>query len=254
MDEPDKAATAPFYQALKQAFIQPGCPVCRLVTGSVDRYLDSILWEMVNDPALRDRLNLARGYCREHGWMLVRSGAALGVAILTKDVITTLLRELDASVTGHESETGRRSLRSVLGRGRTLEGIEQLAERLSLKIPCPACTHARSVEADCLSTLLEVNGDTAELRRLHGESDGLCLSHFRQGLGMASTSAGATSFVAAQRTVWQRLADELGEFIRKNDYRFRDEGFGAERDAWLRALQAVSGPKFYARGETPDPT
>jgi hypothetical protein len=48
--------------------------------------------------------------------------------------------------------------------------------------------------------------------------------------------------VAAQRSVWERLYDELGEFIRKNDHRFRDETFGPERDSWRRALEAISGP------------
>ena len=34
---------------------------------------------------------------------------------------------------------------------------------------------------------------------------------------------------------WGKLPDELTEFIRKNDYRFSKEGFGEERDSWLRA-------------------
>ena len=40
--------------------------------------------------------------------------------------------------------------------------------------------------------------------------------------------------------VWQEIAD-LGEFIRKNDYRYSDEPVGTERDAWLRALESISG-------------
>jgi hypothetical protein len=33
----------------------------------------------------------------------------------------------------------------------------------------------------------------------------------------------------------------LDEFIRKHDYRFKDEIIGDERDVWLRALRSVSG-------------
>ena len=39
------------------------------------------------------------------------------------------------------------------------------------------------------------------------------------------------------------LRGELNEVIRKNDYRFRSEEWGAERDAWVRALAMVTPAK-----------
>jgi hypothetical protein len=39
------------------------------------------------------------------------------------------------------------------------------------------------------------------------------------------------------------LAGELGEFIRKNDYRFSAENVGKEKDSWLRAIELVSGAR-----------
>jgi len=47
--------------------------------------------------------------------------------------------------------------------------------------------------------------------------------------------------VNAQRRIWERLLAQLSEFIRKNDYRFRDEPVGEEGDAWLRAIAALAG-------------
>ena len=47
--------------------------------------------------------------------------------------------------------------------------------------------------------------------------------------------------VAAQRAVWERLNGELEEFLRKSDYRFQKEPFGAEKDSWQRAISAISG-------------
>ena len=41
----------------------------------------------------------------------------------------------------------------------------------------------------------------------------------------------------------KKLRAELGEFIRKNDYRFIHEGFGAERDSWRRAVVMGAGKK-----------
>jgi hypothetical protein len=49
------------------------------------------------------------------------------------------------------------------------------------------------------------------------------------------------TLVEVQQAVWQRLRADLQEFIRKNDYRFKNEGSGPEDDAWLRAIEAVAG-------------
>jgi len=45
------------------------------------------------------------------------------------------------------------------------------------------------------------------------------------------------------RTLWERLAGQLGERIRKSDYRFRDEPWGQEGDAWRRAIPALVGAR-----------
>lgn len=36
---------------------------------------------------------------------------------------------------------------------------------------------------------------------------------------------------------------ELKEFQRKHDYRFVDEGFGQERDSWIRAIEKMNEKK-----------
>ena len=51
------------------------------------------------------------------------------------------------------------------------------------------------------------------------------------------------ALTAAQRAIWERLTEHLGEFIRKNDHRFRHESWGVEADAWLRALATLVGSK-----------
>ena len=45
----------------------------------------------------------------------------------------------------------------------------------------------------------------------------------------------------AQRTIWQRLVDELGEAVRKSVYRFYGELLANEGDAWRLAIAALAG-------------
>ena len=51
----------------------------------------------------------------------------------------------------------------------------------------------------------------------------------------------AERIIAIQQQGWKRLLGELDEFIRKQDYRFREEPIGSERDSWIRAVALVSG-------------
>ena len=105
MGKPVQLGAAPYYHEIREAFGQPGCPLCRLLARSADRYLDAVLWEQVNDIGVRSELNQARGYCPQHGWLLVRAGAALGVAILTRGVVKTLLDVLASNPIQDEADS-----------------------------------------------------------------------------------------------------------------------------------------------------
>jgi len=38
------------------------CPICELNNATVDKYIDDMLYESVNDPALRKKLPIAKAY------------------------------------------------------------------------------------------------------------------------------------------------------------------------------------------------
>ncbi|HSR31078.1 MAG TPA: DUF6062 family protein [Anaerolineae bacterium] len=232
----------PHYHEIRDALAQPGCPFCRLQAVSADRFIDAVLWEQVNDPGTRAELNQARGYCQQHAWLLVRPGAALGVAILTRDVIKTLLDALDSTPVEKASRSVFHSLRRGIDDGRVSRATAELTANLHPQTACPLCLHVQDLELAYSHTLLAHLDGPGSLAEAYHASDGLCLPHFRQTLARVPSSAEADLLVAAQRSVWQRLENELVEFIRKNDHRFRDETFGPERDAWRRALESISGP------------
>ncbi len=215
------------YFDLLEACAQPGCPVCRLALQAGQRYLDSVLYEGVNDPGVREGLRQARGYCREHAWQLTnQTGHALGVAILQRDVVETTLEQTATTPLGrHARQRARR-----------------LLQRLQPTADCPACAYRRTTEDDVLRALLQYSDDEALAAALR-DSAGLCLPHFRRALELVPDAGALHRLVDGQRRALARLRDELNEFIRKNDYRFRDEGFGPEGDSWQRAIGIVSGER-----------
>ncbi|MCS7221347.1 MAG: DUF6062 family protein [Anaerolineae bacterium] len=221
------------YHDLLEALSQAGCPICRLGQQVAAQHLDRLLYESVNDPGVRERIRTARGLCHRHAWMMAAiRGGNLGIALIYRDVLDTVLQEL-----GRETSDERRRLWPLS----PSEGAE-VAGRLAPQGPCPVCVHQEEMERIYLRELLRRLGD-ARLEPAFASSAGLCLPHLRQALAQAGDDEQRRSLLAAQRAIWQRLLAELNEFIRKNDYRFRHEGFGPEGDSWLRALASLSGDR-----------
>ena len=229
---------------LRDALAQPGCALCRLRTDSADRFLDTLLWESVNDPARRQEIRRARGFCHAHGWALVRATASVGVAIIARDVLQSLLSTLDDATFRPLSPLSLRRVQEAVDSKQPSVATAELVSRLEPEAPCPACVWADKMEGIYLDTLLHNLSGEDNLLAEYGASDGLCLPHFRRVLALVRKEATYDALVNVQRAVWQRLVDQLGESIRKNDYRNLDEAWGEEAGSWLRGIAALVGARL----------
>jgi hypothetical protein len=237
---------------LMDALAEPGCAVCRLSAASADKHVESLLWEGVNDPERREVLRRAQGFCHSHAWSLVRTGASLGSAIMMRDLLQNALGAMADAVdeAAHGAAHGAerpgllRRVYRTLTRRRARRATASLVSRLEPQVACPACAWAEKIEriyVDTLvSSLLEEPGIPDALKA----SDGLCLPHLRQALARARGWRARGALLAAQRGAWGRLTDDLGEFIRKSDYRFHHEKMaGEEGNAWIRGIAAMAGAR-----------
>lgn len=213
------------YFELIDACAETGCPICRLSLESVQRHLDGALYEFVNDVEARAILRRARGYCNDHAWWLTKTrGNSLSIGIIYHDIVKAVLRELE------NVPAGRR------GRQRA----QELLKRVGPAGECPACAHRRTMEDVMLGALLKHIKDEGLDAALVG-CGGLCVPHFSRALELVRNDRTLAQLVDLQRRTMGELCDELAEFIRKNDYRFRHEGFGKEGDSWLRAIGIICG-------------
>lgn len=231
--------TMSFYD-LSDALRRPGCAVCRLEADAAKRFLDSLMWESVNDPGKRRVLREARGFCRDHAWALVRPAASLGVAIIMRDVLHHIL-ELMQGARFRASPLLSRRVRRMLGLNRSMAA--GLAGRLAPRRACPACVWVEEVEEMILHALLENLLGEGGLLAAYEASDGLCLLHFCRVLDQVRDTAVFDALLGAQRLIWERLVAHLDESIRKSDHRFLDEAWGEEAGAWLRSIAALVGPR-----------
>lgn len=213
------------YYELLDALRAGGCPLCRLGRRAAGRYIDTLNYEGVNDPALRRALRDAHGLCHRHAWEWTQlRGSPLGVAIVYRNLVKDL-----AEVVEEQAE----------GRSVTRGGRRPAAARLAPAGRCPACRAEDEAVQRYGRTLLTWLGDEA-LAVAYVNAGGLCLPHLRELLALAD-DVQARTVLTWQGKIYRELIRQLDEFIRKHDHRFRDEPFGAEKDAWLRAVAVLAG-------------
>src|SRR5262245_7068148 len=233
---------------------QGGCPLCVLVERAERKAVDLFLYDQVNDISRRDALRASRGLCLPHTAMLAEGRSALGVAILSRDIMRTMTAEL-------ETETNR-GARRERGAGENEQPVQpsvssassavknflsgmlgqtgaQVAGRIEPQAGCPMCAERPRIEAPLIAGLLHNLGDSP-FAAAFDASAGLCRVHLAATL-RAADSERARALAARQAAIWRRLEADLDEFIRKHDYRFKGEAFEGERDVWRRALQLASG-------------
>ncbi len=224
-----------------EACREQGCPVCRLQQQDVERYLRQKFYENVNSPAWRDALRASLGFCHEHAWLAVdqRLGDALGFSIIYRDIVNSILKQLDAgSGSTPTSRRGASLLRQVPEQARNMS--EKILSALTPRKRCPVCEHRDEMKRNTLSVLVkELPGP--EITEALQASDGLCLPHLRLTLEHIKDSSTSEKLLAIHREKLEGLRAELAEFIRKNDYQAIKEGFGSEGDAWLRAVRMIAG-------------
>lgn len=219
------------YFNLLDALRAPGCALCNLGRAAIDRFLDTILYEYVNDTGTQKRLTAAHGFCPTHGELLLGRRSAVGIAILYNAVLGRLEAELPSEQAADAGWMAR--LAGQLGRG------EAAGSLLAARSDCLACQTRDGTGERALSVWREHYDDPSLAAALQ-TADAFCLPHLRQAL-RSLDGPPRQMLLTHQRQAWQTMRAQLAEFLRKNDYRFQHEAFGVEEDVWRRAVRAISG-------------
>lgn len=218
---------------LHAAYGQGQCPICALNDRDERRYIDTALYDQVTNVTWRAQIRDARGFCAPHTTRILTEGrSALGVALIADDLLKTLREMLGAPPSDSGGAWGR--LRGALAGGRRSAGAVRGTR------PCPLCLHLRHQTPVHVRSLLQDLATEAG-RAAYADSLGLCVPHLIGALEGGDPPEGLPFLVEHQQRCWDRLGDELQEFIRKSDYQFSGEAIGDERDAWRRAFRLLSG-------------
>jgi Family of unknown function (DUF6062) len=208
---------------LEEVLRQAGCPICALALRAVGRSIQTIAYEQVNDPAVRDQLRSAGGFCQAHAYRWLREARnVLGTALIYRDLLGAMLTQLGQPV-GDEARAGSREPGVPGTEAGLLGGLLRSRgrrRRPGRRDACLACRAQHEAEDRYLGLLLDSLAEPA-FADAFGRSAGLCYVHTLA----AARRGGPAAAVVVQRSrdAAEDLIRELGEVIRKEDYRFRAE-------------------------------
>lgn len=230
--------------ALIEALQSPTCALCQIAQQHNPRYVETLLDEAVIDVEQRDAWRAAKGFCNWHAWMAVKTPQGAGsLAILYHDVLRHDLSQIDPVTTPADDGRQRRAARRFARR------LRSWLDAWRSGPTCPACRTWQEQERLYAQVLLNDWHEPA-LSRAFAASAGLCWPHVRRLAAWQPRHEHLPAVLKAQRACLEGLQRDLESFIRKLDYRFADEPYGREADAWRRAVSLYVGTAGWP-GSTP---
>lgn len=199
------------YFDLLDAMKEEVCPICLLIQKSEFRYIDTLFYELVNDPGVRGKLRESYGFCTEHAQLVKKMCKPLGIAIIYQDICSDLVERM---------EKGQLIFTS---------GKE-----------CCVCKLVNEVQEEYINTFLR-NFSQKKFQRRYKQSFGLCMPHFLVAHSRLSEQEEKNILKQYQLQTLREYLPELEEFIRKHDYRFSGQGFGKEAISWKKVVDKIAG-------------
>ncbi len=204
---------------LHRALKERGCPICRLVRESEERWAWNLLYELTGDPEIHQLLARSLGLCPAHGRLLVQVATErelvtpTGVARLYETVVAQALAILS---------------NGDLKRGKPAE--------------CPLCRSSRDTAARQAAFLAQALAHP-DLWTAYERSEGLCLPHFTLTL-MEAPFELRPRLLSDQIRRLQALLTHLREFQRKERYDVREAPTQEELSSFREAVWRLAGVSF----------
>lgn len=192
---------------IKEYLDKPGCPICALLREQNKKHLDTLFWEMVNDPQVRTQLTKNGGLCSDHLRLVFEERpSVLGIAIIFKDLLLHYLRgELPAP------EDTR----------------------------CHLCLRNQELERESSKILKKY---WPEWKRQWGKYTFLCRQHLCLFPPENEISKEICGF--SENTLY-RILELVNSFIEKFDYRKAASGFSEfEKESWQYLLEFFASKTF----------
>lgn len=193
----------------------PSCPICKLINESIEKLIDTILYELVNDHQIRSNLR-TMGLCRKHVETIERylhhhpELGLLGIAIIYEDILDHKLK----TIKQNESDIYAYS--------------------------CYLCNRESQIEEVYINSFGKILGGTEGIT-LFSQSDSVfCLYHFSRIYRLLNDTT-KNHFKEIQIEKLNYLKNQLSIFIKKHDYQNK-KPIGKEATAYRSVGKLIAQP------------
>ena len=191
------------------------CPICALMDFRINESIENFLYESVNNPHIRYKIEKTNGFCNHHVHMMLKKGDPLSHAILYQDLMNNVITNLDnpKSKMKYNDHTG-----------------------------CIFCERERENENNYTKAFLDFFEKEEFLER-YKKSGTLCVPHLIMIKNIKFSNKKTLNAIMAETLAKYRILNgHLSEIKRKNDYRFAGEEWTEkEKTAWVRGAEIFGG-------------
>ena len=219
------------------------CPFCTLGQKLEKEVLDYVMGPSYMEEDVREQTDLM-GFCKEHYRQMLAAGNRLGVVIMLKTHIKKINDDMKDILKREEERCeGRKKLFSKNDEPSPFCEYEN-----KLSESCYACNRIEGRMTSYFDTFFHLWKTEDEFRAKITGGKGFCMEHFARLLAESEKKLNAAArkqlidaLIPIQQQSFKRLEDEVEWFIKKFDYRFKDEPWKTSKDAAERGILKVSG-------------
>lgn len=236
----EKIYTIPVNEAFDS---ETECPFCALRRKAEADTMNYVMGASYMEEDVREQTDKA-GFCKEHYRQMLSAGNKLGVALMLQTRIKKLIRDCDDTYKAELEATVEK--RGLFSKNTDVSAYCKYAK--SVKDSCFACDMIDAGMDRYFDTFFHLWNNEEEFRNKVLGGKGFCIEHFaritedgKKKLGFAAYARLKEKLIPIQQSNFKRLDEELEHFIRKFDYRFKDEPWGNAKDSVERGILKISG-------------
>ena len=219
------------------------CPFCELKKKLESEILNYVLGPSYMEEDVREETDKL-GFCKDHYRRMFFAGNKLGNAL----ILETHLKKINAQLPTlfKEELNFLNNKKSLFKKDTTASPFEKFIQ--THENSCYACNRINVRMNSYIDTFFHLWKTEEEFRDKVKSGKGFCLEHISTIISEGKKRLSAKDYKALLETAlpivetnMKRVEEELSWFVKKFDYRFKDEPWGNSKDAVERAIEKVSG-------------
>ena len=216
------------------------CPFCVLAKKTDNDVLEYVLGPSYMEEDIREETDKV-GFCKEHYYKMFYARNRLGVSLMLSTHIKKMNKKIESLLKEESQLRGKSGLFARKSESPFAEFTKELSHS------CYACQRIEGRMNSYFDTFFHLWKTEEEFRNKVKNCKGFCLEHLSRIICDGRKKLSSNRFSELMEVITKietenlsRIDSELDWFIKKFDYRFKDEPWGNSKDAPERAILKIA--------------